>query len=132
VSTVLVLIPDPFAADGWTKQLEAQGMTVLTARGVRDGLLRVREGGIDAVVLDIVKPDPAIHDFVYELNRLPDAPPFILVSSSPKAPEVSARLGAAAFLPKPCTATDLAETIRRVNARRLDDEPTQPRRSFSE
>jgi DNA-binding NtrC family response regulator len=132
VSTVLVLIPDLFAPDGWTTELEKLGMTVIAARGVRDGLARVREGGIDAIVIDVIIPDNGVRDFVTELNRLPDAPPFILVSSSPKAPEVSARLGAAAFLPKPCSADDLVDAIGRVNARRLDDEPTQPRRSFSE
>ena len=49
-----------------------------------------------------------------ELDTLPDAPPIVLLSSSPHAPEISARMGAAAFLPKPCDPQDLVQLLSRL------------------
>jgi CheY-like chemotaxis protein len=113
VTTVLVVQSDPLLNDGWCFALEEAGHVVLAAEDTREGLVRVREGGIDVVVLDGPAEGSALRDFVRELERLPDAPPFILVSSSPAAPEISARLGAAAFVPKPCSPAELGEVLRR-------------------
>jgi hypothetical protein len=54
------------------------------------------------------------------------------VSSSPQAPEQSAHLGAAAFVPKPCMPEDVALSVDRVVSGRRprtipDDEDTQKR-----
>jgi CheY-like chemotaxis protein len=51
---------------------------------------------------------------VRELDALPDAPPVVLVSGSPHAPEISARIGAAAFVPKPIEPGELAAVVDRV------------------
>ena len=65
-----------------------------------------------------------------DIEALPDAPPIVLVSVSPVAPEISARIGAAAFLPKPCDAWELVSVVARlVGALRPvrsfdEDEPT--------
>lgn len=115
VSTVLIVQPDPEVGDGWSLAVEACGHAVLKASATADGLERVREGGIDLIVVDgAAAAETSLAAFVAELDRLPDAPPFVLISSSPRAPEISARLGAAAFLPKPCTQDDLGGVVARL------------------
>jgi DNA-binding NtrC family response regulator len=125
VSTVLVVQPDPLLNEEWCQTLAVRGHEVLAVSGVIDGIQRAREGGIDVVVVDSYDTSGAVSELVAELDRLPDAPPLILVSSSPHAPELSAHIGAAAFEPE-----DLADEVQRVatvRVRRLvhiDDEPT--------
>lgn len=132
MSTILVVQADPNLNDGWCLALEASGHTVLTASATGDGIDRVREGGIDVVVVEPAGTSN-LRELVAELERLPDAPPFVLVSSSPDAPEISARLGAAAFLPKPCTARELDEAVGRIAPAPVEyrerDEDTRPRRT---
>jgi DNA-binding response OmpR family regulator len=131
VGTILLVQADLELNDGWSLALEASGHTVLAARAIADGLVRVREGGIDVIVVDGNGDVGGLSSFVTELERLPDSPPFVLVSSSPDAPEISARLGAAAFLPKPCSTGDLDSVVARLSptavTEHLDDEPTLPR-----
>jgi DNA-binding response OmpR family regulator len=129
VSTVLIVQSDPTLNDGWTLTLEASGHTVLAARATTDGIERVREGGIDVIVVDTEDGGDSLTEFVAELDRLPDAPPFVLVSASPQVPQISARLGAAGFLPKPCDGAEVEQLVKRLIPRvshDVDDEPTQP------
>ena len=114
VSTVLVVQPDPQLNDVWCRTLAARGHEVLSVRGVREGIERAREGGIDVIVVDAYGAEGPLAELVAELDRLPDAPPIILVSSSPQAPETSAHIGAAAFVPKPCDPNDLASEVQRI------------------
>jgi DNA-binding response OmpR family regulator len=131
VSTVLLVQADSELTDGWSLALEASNHSVLAARTATEGIKRVREGGIDVIVVDGSPGSKAVVNFVSQLDRLPDAPPFILVSSSPDAPEISARLGASAFLPKPCSASELEALVTRLSSagvsRMMDEEPTHPR-----
>jgi two-component system, NtrC family, response regulator len=135
VSTVLVVEADPKLCRRWSSALELTGHTVLVAQRLTDGVHRVREGGIDLIFLDPGDGPKGLEYFVVALSRLPDPPPFILISSSPKAPEISAQVGAAAFLPKPCTGDDIVDLASRhasvpLHESALDDEPTEPRREI--
>ena len=102
------------ASGAWCRSLATRGHEVLAVSGVVDGIERAREGGIDVVVVDSYDTSGAVAELVSELDRLPDAPPMILVSSSPQAPEMSAHIGAAAFVPKPCDPEDLADQVQRI------------------
>ena len=89
----------------------------------------VREGGIDLVVIDCYGQCVGVLELAREIEVLPDAPPIVLISSSPVAPEVSARIGAVAFLPKPCESDELLGVISRIvgalrPVRSFEDEPT--------
>jgi DNA-binding NtrC family response regulator len=135
VSTILVVQPDPALNERWAEALSRGGHEILSVRIVGDGVARAREGGIDVIVLDAVDGDAAVRELVAELNRLPDAPPMILVSESPNAPELSAQVGAAGFLPKPCSSEDLVEVVERVASASVrlapfEEETTSPRRKF--
>jgi len=98
---------------------------------MRDALQLIREGGLDVIVIDAYDPQAGVIDLARNIDALPDAPPIVLVSSSPAAPEISARIGAAAFVPKPCEPDEIVTLVNRlVNALRpvlvVEDEPTGP------
>ncbi|CAN5272370.1 hypothetical protein BH11MYX1_BH11MYX1_35670 [soil metagenome] len=99
---------------------------MLIAVTSRDAFLRASEGGIDVIVVDAYDPRGGTVELARNLNSLPDAPPIVLLSSSPDAPEISARIGAAAFLAKPCEPAELAAVVGRCTGnvrpvRRFDD-----------
>jgi DNA-binding NtrC family response regulator len=133
MSTVLVVQPDAALHDEWLGALSRSGHDVLCVREIVDGVDRAREGGIDVVVLDA--GEDGVRALVDELERLPDAPPLVLVSNSPRAPELSAQVGAAGFLPKPCSSEDLVEVVARVASASVrvhpfDEETTSPRKKM--
>jgi DNA-binding NtrC family response regulator len=139
VSTVLLVQPDIELHDQWAAALSRNGHEVLSVHTVEDGVARAREGGIDVVVLDASDESSgtggSVRLLVAELERLPDAPPMVLVSESPQAPELSAQVGAAGFLPKPCSCEDLVEVVARVasasvRVHTFDEETTSPRRKY--
>lgn len=135
MSTILLVQPDPSLNDRWAEALSKSGHEILSVRSVADATARAREGGIDVVVLDAVDDEAVVRELVAELERLPDAPPLILVSASPRAPELSAQVGAAGFLPKPCSSEDLAEVVDRVASASVrlapfEEETTSPRKKF--
>ncbi|MEZ4398746.1 MAG: hypothetical protein R3B06_01910 [Kofleriaceae bacterium] len=129
-ATVLVIATPGPVRDAWARALEANHHAVVASRSVEPGVAHAREGGIDVVVFDATDRAQDGRLLVDELDRLPEPPPLILVSSSPRAPELSARLGAAAFVPTPCEAADIVDECERLLASRslaFDDEPTGPR-----
>jgi CheY-like chemotaxis protein len=135
VSTILLVQPDLRLNERWAEALSQGGHEVLSVSGGGDGVARAREGGIDVVVLDAVDGDSSVREMIAELERLPDAPPLVLVSESPNAPELSAQVGAAGFLPKPCSSEDLVEIVGRVASASVrlapfEDETTSPRNKF--
>ena len=118
--------------ESWTQTLSVRGYDVLAVSGVINGVQRAREGGIDVVVVDSYDGSGGVAELVAELDRLPDAPPVILVSGSSKGPALSVHIGAAGFLTKPCEPDDLAAAVQRVatvairQPKRRDEEPTGP------
>ena len=112
--------------------MQEAGHEVLLAITLREAYLRISEGGIDAVVVDSYDPRVGVVDLARSMNALPDAPPLVLISASPYAPGISARIGAAAFLPKPCEPSELLVVVDRLACdvrpvRNFDDEePTGP------
>ena len=142
VGSILLVESDPDTCDQWSTALGAAGHAVLAANAMRQALTLIREGGIDVVVIDAyhhqLSPDPrfGIVELARGIEALPDAPPIILISSSPIAPEISARIGAATFLPKPCEPSEIIVAVagllgRLRPVRAFEDEPTGPNRYFS-
>jgi DNA-binding NtrC family response regulator len=139
MGSILLVESDPDTRDRLGSALLDAGHEVIVAVTVREAFLRVSEGGIDAVVLDSYDPRVGIVELSRNLDSLPDAPPVVLVSASPHAPEISARVGTAAFLPKPVDLTVLVDTMSRLvgevrPVRTLsfeDEDPTGPVRMSS-
>ena len=131
VSSVLLVQPDPELSERWREALTGQGHDVLIATGVLSAVARAREGGIDVVVLDSYDGAGGVAELVKELERLPDAPPVVLVSSSPRGPALSVTIGAAGFLTKPCEPADLVaavDKITNVSVRHRSDAPASGER----
>jgi DNA-binding NtrC family response regulator len=110
----------------WQATLDDAGHDTLSAGGMREALPLIRDGGIDVVVIDSLDPRAGVAELARGMAALPDAPPIVLISSSPHAPELSARIGVATFLANPCDAADLLTAIERLigPAPDFEDEPT--------
>lgn len=129
MGSVLLVETDLETSERWANALDAAGHAILIAHALRDAPALLREGGIDVVVIDCYDQCAGVLELARNIELLPDAPPIVLVSSSPTAPEVSARIGAAAFLPKPCEPAELVSVVARLlgklrPVRSFEDEPT--------
>lgn len=136
MGSILLVESDPATYDSWSSALTNAGHSVLTAITMREALPAIRDGGIDVVVIDAYDPRVGVVELARAIAALPDAPPLVLVSGSPAAPEISARIGAATFLPKPCESAELVQAVGRlVSDHRptqvFDDEPTGATRQYS-
>lgn len=135
MGSILLVEADAVTSDEWAAALAAAGHSVLAASGMREALRQVREGGIDAVVIDVYDPRAGVVELARGMEALPDAPSIILISGSPEAPEFSARIGAAIFVPKPCEPSEVVAAVAQLlgnlrPVRVLEDEPTGPNRHF--
>lgn len=127
--SVLLVEADPITSEAWSAAIVAAGHWVLTVSGMREALLMIRDGGFDAVIIDAHEPGAGVMELAHGMNALPDAPPIILASESPAAPRMSVRIGAAAFVTKPCEPFEIVDAIERLIGRvqpvfLADDEPT--------
>ncbi len=116
--TLLILSPGSSPDESWTPDLEERGYTVLYAEEPNQALVHVRTASVDCVFINTpTEACDSVTEFVHTLTKEREAPPFVLVSSSPSAPTYSAKLGAAAFVPKPCCADELEHVLARMSVR---------------
>lgn len=110
-------------------RLVVAGHDVVQLSSIDDAIANMREGGIDLLLLNTHDSLGNLSQLVASLNRLVDAPPLLLMSDSPRAPEISARIGAAGFLPTPCEPDDVLFEVARLlgplrQATFIEEEPT--------
>ncbi len=127
VGSILLVESDPDTRDRLGLAMREAGHEVLLAITMREAFLRISEGGIDAVVVDSYDPRIGVTDLAKNMDALPDSPPLLLVSASTFAPEISARIGAAAFIAKPVELPELISILSRI----VDGE-VRPLRSFED
>jgi len=135
VGSILLVESDPDTCDEWSTALVAAGHSVIVASAMREALPLIRDGGIDVIVIDTYDPRGGVVDLARSIEALPDAPPVILVSGSPDAPKISAQIGAATFLPKPCEPLELVNAVAQLlgelrPVRTFEDEPTGQTRHY--
>jgi DNA-binding NtrC family response regulator len=138
VGSILLVDSDPETRNRLGRSLRDARHEVLIAHSIADATLRLAEGGIDVVIVDAYDPRVGAVELARHMETLPDTPPIVLVSGSPHAPEISARIGAAAFVPKPVDVAELVTIVERLagQARPVrvidefgeDEEPTGPAR----
>jgi DNA-binding NtrC family response regulator len=133
MGSVLLVEADLATSDQWAAAITTSGHSVLTTSGTREALRVIREGGIDVVVIDVYDPRAGVIDLARGMEALPDSPPIVLISGSPAAPEISARVGAATFLAKPCEPSEVVTAVghllgRLRPVRVVEDEPSGPTR----
>lgn len=131
MASILLVGPDLATCEEWSAAIDASGHSVLTASGTRDALQLIREGGFDAVVIDLYDPHTGVMELARGMAALPDAPPIVLISGSPAAPMCSARIGAASFVPKPCEPSEVVTAVGRLLGRLrpvriIEDDPAGP------
>ena len=136
MGSILLVEADSIIFDHWAAAIDAAGHAVFAAATTGQALPLIQEGGIDVVVIDAYDPRAGVLELARGMEALPDAPPIVLISGSPEAPEISARIGAAAFLPKPCDPSEVVAAVTHLlrqlrPVRIVDDEPTGPNRQFS-
>lgn len=129
MGSILLVESDLATSEAWSAAIAASGHSVLTASGIREAWTVVRDGGFDAVVIDVYDPGSGVVDLALGMNALPDAPPIILASDSPAAPWISVQIGAATFVAKPCDPDEVVMAVGRLLWRVrplpiVDDEPT--------
>jgi DNA-binding NtrC family response regulator len=112
---LLLVSSDIGARDAWRVELENHGQHVVVAPTAPAAIARLREGGIDAVVVDH-EVLGGIAPLVAGLELLPESPPLVFISGAPSAPALSATIGAAAFLPRSSAIEELAAVVGRVAA----------------
>ena len=135
MGSILLVESDPEIGDQWSAALSAAGHTVHVASASREALTLMREGGIELVVIDSPDPRAGVIELARGIEALPEAPPMVLISGSPHAPEISARIGAATFVAKPCEPAEVVAVVNRLlnrtqPARTFEDEPTGPKRQY--
>ena len=107
------------------KVLSRRGYDVLTAPDGAQGLEQVLRGGVEVALLDLKMPGLDGMETLREFKRLaPDLEVVILTGHLLKSSEQEGlRLGAFAYLTKPCTVPQLIESIEAARARRREGAP---------
>ncbi|MEW6757783.1 MAG: response regulator [Acidobacteriota bacterium] len=107
------------------KILSRRGYDVETAPDGSQALRVVLRGGVDVVLLDLKMPGLQGIDTLREMKRLaPEVPVVILTGHLLKSTEQEGlRLGAFAYLTKPCT---LEEIVRTIEEARSGPPPERP------
>jgi signal transduction histidine kinase/CheY-like chemotaxis protein len=127
VGEVVLLVEDEPQVLLITREiLEALGYTVLTAANGREALEVLRSGGarVDALVTDMVMPDMGGRELIEAVRAQDPAFPIVVVTGYPldRQAREMLRRGGIAWLAKPTTMGELAETLRAV----LDQSATRP------
>ena len=113
MASVVLIASDIGHREAWRVELEAHRHDVTIATTATAAMERLHEGGIDLLLIDH-EVLGGIRSLLAGLERLPDAPPFVLISGAVDAPALSAHIGAAAFLPKVNAVEELAAVVQRV------------------
>lgn len=116
--TVLIVDDDEDARAVIASMLERDGLVAVQAADGETALRMVAEGGVDAVILDVMMPDHSGYEVCQRLredDRAKHLPVIMLTALSSLHAEVSGILsGADAYLVKPVSRKDLMDRIREV------------------
>jgi DNA-binding NtrC family response regulator len=113
MATVALVASDIDARDAWRAELERHGHAVVAASTAASAVSRLRESPIEVLVLDH-EVIGGIGVLVAALERTRDRPPLVLIGGAASAPALSARIGAAAFVPRTGATDELAAVVARL------------------
>ncbi|MFZ5919162.1 MAG: hybrid sensor histidine kinase/response regulator [Chloroflexota bacterium] len=113
--TILVVEDNPTMAEGISDVLEMEGYRVVEARNGLEGLQRLKEGGVDLILADIMMPLMDGYDFHTQVRENAEwaAIPFIFLTAKGQKEDVrhGKQLGADDYLVKPFDPTDLTIAV---------------------
>lgn len=129
MGAVLVVGADPDQQVLLARAIARAGHEPLVAPCAFTGVEQLRDGGIDLAIVHY-SATLRMDVLVGGLERLPDPPPLLMVSSSLDAPLLSARYGAAGFVAWPSAPDDLLTALTRLLAveapTEFEEYPTLP------
>ncbi len=114
--TILVVEDDGAMRELLREALEEEEYEVMSAAGGREGLRKVRSGGVDLVVTDLRMPDLDGLDMMRELRTLPAPPDVIMITAFGTIDNAikAMKLGAADYVTKPFEMEQLLISVERV------------------
>ncbi len=113
--TLLVIDDDERLRSLLAEYLGGRGFSVLTAEGGKAGLARLRGGGIDLVVLDVMMPDLDGFEVCRRLRSFSKVPVVMLTARGDEMDRiVGLEIGADDYLPKPFNPRELLARIQAV------------------
>lgn len=121
-SRAVILIVDDDAAmrDFLREELEREGFAVEVARGGREGVERVKRGGIDLVVSDVKMPDIDGLDLLREIRAVEPSPYVVTITAFGSIDTAirAVKLGAYDYVTKPFELDQLLLTIGKALSER--------------
>jgi two-component system OmpR family response regulator len=116
---ILVIDDDPGLTELLAEYLQARGLAVVTAPDGERGLERLRGGGIDLVILDVMMPGKDGFEVCREIRASSAVPVIMLTARGDELDRiVGLELGADDYLPKPFNPRELLARISAVLRRR--------------
>jgi DNA-binding response OmpR family regulator len=115
MQTVLIIDDDPSLTSLLSEYLKARGLAVVSAPEGASGLTRLRAGGIDLVILDVMLPGQDGFEICRVLRAESAVPVIMLTARGDELDRiVGLELGADDYLPKPFNPRELLARIRAV------------------
>ena len=112
---ILVIDDDPGLTDLLSEYLQARGLAVVTAPDGERGLERLRSGGIDLVILDVMMPGKDGFEVCREIRAGSSVPVIMLTARGDDLDRIiGLELGADDYMPKPFNPRELLARIRAV------------------
>jgi DNA-binding NtrC family response regulator len=113
--TILVIEDDPDVLSMIVKHLKHQGFSVVTAKDGMEGLKKLKAGGYDLVITDIVMPYVSGTGLVTALKESKPEIPVIAITGYGEEPEaVATEKKANLVLSKPVKMSELKDHISRL------------------
>lgn len=125
---ILAVDDEPADLNLVRRALEKQAHEVLTAETAKEALRRLRKGGVDVVVVDVMLPDGNGLDVLQRIREVDEHLPVILVTAGSNSSTTiqAMKLGALDYLLKPINVTELRRAVEHaVEIRRLTDAPVE-------
>ena len=95
--------------------LDAVGYELVKANSIKSGLIALSQNPISLVLLDLGLPDGDGKQFIKEAKMFSDVPIIVISARDIETEKIEAlELGADDYVPKPCTARELAARIRAI------------------
>lgn len=123
MTTRILIIDDDEALAAMVREfLAARGLAAETEGRARSGLARLEQGGIDAVILDVMLPDLDGFEVCRRIRARSNVPILMLTARGEETDRiVGLELGADDYLPKPFSLHELLARLRAILRRARPD-----------
>ena len=116
MGNILIIDDDVSFCRALQAVISEMGLQADTAHTLEDGLKRIRRGGCDVVILDVVLPDGNGLEAIAEIGETPDQPEVIILTGSgdPDGAELAVKSGAWDYITKPPTMNNIRLPVARA------------------